>query len=272
MVIVIRYLKSDVHVLALQALHVPRRKHRKRLSSTPKLPSPAPFLPHLFLSSHTPPLTTLTTDTSLQDTPLPPPTTKSPGDRIRRKIAKFTESSGSKGEKVSSGVSGTAVPGGLSRKKERERANEVFDVSSDIRNSSVSRVAGESRSIRSRYQSGNKKSRGLTVSFVTDENTQTERTEVKDGDSIGGVGVGSRKGRSQGVWPGEGEKGEALVRSLNSSRFGALEHKREICVCVCVCVFTYMYTYKLCLLFLHKQSNLYLVTMTIHVRIKSNIL
>ena len=119
----------------------------------------------------------------------------------------------------------------------------MFDVSSDIRNGSVSRVAGESRSIRSRYQSGNKKSQGLTVSFVTDENTQTERTEVKDGDSISGVGVGSRKGRSQGVWHGEGGKGEALVRSLNSSRFGALEHKREICACVCVC-FVYAFYIK----------------------------
>ena len=106
------------------------------------------------------------------------------------------------------------------------------------------------------------------MSFVTDENAQTEKTEVKDGGSISGVGVGSRKGRSQGVWPGEGE---ALVRSLNSSRFGALEHKREICVCVRLC---FLFTHFVFFRILHKPSNtyLYLVTMTIHVRIRSNIL
>lgn len=93
---------------------------------------------------------------------------------------------------------------------------------------SLSRVVRDSQSVRSRYETRQKKSRGLTVSFVSDENLQPKESHQQQSDS--GLHVhhyGLRKRKCGDVsFTEEREKGESLTASLNSSRFGALEHQR----------------------------------------------
>ena len=109
--------------------------------------------------------------------------------------------------------------------------------------SSVSRVVNESTSVRGRYDTGRKKSRGLMVSFVTDENSSkdvTGRGKESGGGGGGGGGVRLCKRRSGEMsFTEEKQKGEHLMRSLNSSRFGALEHSSKsfhACACTLLCM------------------------------------
>ena len=97
----------------------------------------------------------------------------------------------------------------------------------DSSSMSVSQVAKKSASLRSRYGSmGKKKSRGLTVSFISDENLPS-RSKSTSGAQQSDCGGGQRKRRSGEMsFTEEKWKGEALVNSLNSSRFGGLEHHR----------------------------------------------
>lgn len=88
---------------------------------------------------------------------------------------------------------------------------------------SLSQVVRDSQSVRRHYETRQRKSHGLTVSFVTDENLQPK---VKKQQSDGGVHDGLRKRKCGDVsFTEEREKGESLTASLNSSRFGALEHQ-----------------------------------------------
>ena len=141
-------------------------------------------------------------------------------------------------------VSAASVPPGSSHRSKGDTngggdtTGEVFEA-----RSSVSRVVNESTSVRGRYDTGRKKSRGLTVSFVTDENLSkdvTGRGKESGGGSGGGGGVRLCKRRSGEMsFAEEKEKGEHLMRSLNSSRFGALEHSSKsfhACACTLLCM------------------------------------
>lgn len=88
---------------------------------------------------------------------------------------------------------------------------------------SLSRVVRDSQSVRSRYKTRQRKARGLTVSFVTNENLQPKR----DRSDCGSYGAGSHKRKCGDIsFTEEREKGERLTSSLNSSQYGALEHHR----------------------------------------------
>ena len=89
---------------------------------------------------------------------------------------------------------------------------------------SLSRIAHDSESLRRRYETGGKKkSRGPTVSFVTDENM----LEPQQQSSCSSHRDGVRKRRSRELsHVEEKEKRDGLTSSLNISRFGALEHHR----------------------------------------------
>ena len=87
---------------------------------------------------------------------------------------------------------------------------------------SLRTVVHDSKSVRSRYETRQRKARGLTVSFVTKENLQLQQpsdcSSHRDGlhkRKCGDISCAEER-----------EKGESLTSSLNNSRFGALEHHR----------------------------------------------
>ena len=95
---------------------------------------------------------------------------------------------------------------------------------------SVSGVVSQSTSVRSRYESDTRKKknpRGLTVSFITDENSSCSKMEGRGKGSGGGVGLGSKRRSGEMSFSEEKERREQLINSLNSSRFGALEHSSK---------------------------------------------
>lgn len=119
-----------------------------------------------------------------------------------------------------------------STRKERGRDTTSASMSRTISNDvnrhespSLSRVVRDSQSVRSHYETRQRKARGLTVSFVTNENLQLKQNQQQSGCSSHRDGLHKRK-RGDISFTEEREKGESLMSSLNSSRFGALEHHR----------------------------------------------
>lgn len=119
-----------------------------------------------------------------------------------------------------------------STRKERGRDTTSASMSRTISNDvnrhespSLSRVVRDSQSVRSHYETRQRKARGLTVSFVTNENLQLKQNQQQSGCSSHRDGLHKRK-HGDVSFTEEREKGESLMSSLNSSRFGALEHHR----------------------------------------------
>ena len=101
------------------------------------------------------------------------------------------------------------------RRKTKEKGEEEHSVQPHL---SLSKVASSSASILSRDKSVKRKSRGLTVSFVTGQSPSRPSEE----DSCSSLHKGKANKLS---FTKEKEKGSHLITSLNSSRFGALKHR-----------------------------------------------
>ena len=121
--------------------------------------------------------------------------------------------------------------------KQKEITKEGPDITGEtvpevsVTQNSASGVVSQSTSVRSRYESGTgkkkKKPRGLTVSFITDENSPCSKTEGRGKGIGGGVGLGSKRQSGETSFSEEKERGERLISALNLSRFGALEHSSK---------------------------------------------
>ena len=101
------------------------------------------------------------------------------------------------------------------RGREKEKGEGEHPVQPHL---SLSKVANSSASIRSRDESVKRKSRGLTVSFVTGQNLPRP-SEQASHSSL------HKKKADKLSFTEEREKGSHLIASLNSSRFGALEDR-----------------------------------------------
>ena len=222
-----------------------KRKYRRRLSSTPKQTSsshvplhtsPPPSLPHSHITLHH---SDTVADTSLENVPPSQSTTSTKQPITRKKTGvknnlkgsrkstkrKSSKSVGIKDEVITLGYSGNE---GLNSKlKERSEGDVASELDiSDTLKLSASRVVSESTSLRNHEGSKRRKtSRGLTVSFV---NVPSSMSVLSKGEQSSCEGL--RKSDSGDVmsFMEEREKGEALINSLNSSRFGGLEHHRML--------------------------------------------
>ena len=212
------------------------RKHRRRLSSTPKhsspSPPPPPLLPRTPLTAHSP----HSTDLSLEEALLSRGSTggerkgerEGEGTAFKTRVERSKRKSGrqQKGKGARQGDrTETVVESSL--RKSAKRSREKGEARSSSLHTSFSGVVDGSASIRSHYETRRKKPRGLTVSFVTNENASPTLANQRQGGS-GSSRYGLRKRKSKEIsFTEEKEKGERLVESLNSSRFGALEQHSE---------------------------------------------
>ena len=150
------------------------------------------------------------------------------------------------------GISTNSVTGTTSVVVGKERPDIVKGTKQEVSGNSVSRVVGQSTSVRGRYDHSGKgkKPRGLTVSFVANENSPSSSKIERKSRSGGGVGLGSKRRSGELSFSEEKERGERLINSLNSSRFGALEHSSKfVCYDSCKsCIIIYVYTYSMCTL------------------------
>ena len=151
--------------------------------------------------------------------------------------------------------------------KQKEITKEGPDITGEtvpevsVTQNSASGVVSQSTSVRSRYESGTgkkkKKPRGLTVSFITDENSPCSKTEGRGKGIGGGVGLGSKRQSGETSFSEEKERGERLISALNLSRFGALEHSSKFDKFTPVRTYVYthdqLYSTYLCPAFRHRS-------------------
>ena len=198
------------------------KRHKRHISSTPKYKSPPlphhstlpippshTHCPHLtsHSHSHSPPLT----DSSLEQALLHAES----GKRAKSATQSTRNGRREKREKVKK-ERVDQTPG-----KERKGKSKKTTKSPQT-SKTVSQVVDSSASIRRRYEKGKKISRGETVSFVS-KNTPLPQDEQP---SCSHYGLRKRKSRDL-SFTEENERGRSLIQSLNSSRYGALEHNRQ---------------------------------------------